>query len=668
MVGVSFPGEEPILMRALLLILAAMVVAAAPAAAQSRRGEMRGASMGPGYNRDWPAVMQSLKENGFNALFVEMGTDGAAWYPSKVLAQAEGAAAGRDELAEAVKAAKQYGIELHVSRRGWTTEGVPKDVLAKWEAEGRLMRNAGGKLVRDDPADPQKTDWLCPSNPENRKLEKDAALELVRRYDLAGLQLDFMQFPGPDYCYCDHCRAQFQKDVAVKVEQWPADVLPDGKYAKQYEKWRQNLQTSLVYDISREAHRLKPGLAISVAAPAAPDTARHSLYQDWPAWAKSGALDFVALQVYSDNPDQVAEWLRADEEAAGGAIPMYAGLGAFAMRNAAMLAQQIRVAREAGADGFIASAYDRGDLSTWLPVLHATVAAAEADPMPHWSPPARFDLSGPASLPSLTGPEVLAGAELTAGIKLGLAPAEDKLDDGEGPAQVESVLRRAADERRPIDNPQLVPVDPTGNEGYRLTGRMVMEDADGSPLAMLGGFDGNRHYAGRVTFTVPPGPFRIAIYGSEKPEGRGQPKEFVARSPLLVGVAAAKPAPQSEVPNESYSRLAQVFAEALRRAGGKELAGLTALVSVHATGEGGGDWWLRLDDGKCTSGQGEADTPDLVISAATADLLAVANRQADPMELWTAGRVAVTGDYALAKRLLAAFEAAPQEIDGKDKQ
>jgi uncharacterized lipoprotein YddW (UPF0748 family) len=656
MVGVSFPGEEPILMRALLLILAAMGVAAAPAAAQSRRGEMRGAWIGPGYGQDWPAIMQSLKENGFNALLPEVGTDGAAWYPSKVLPQAQGATAGRDELAEAVKAAQQYGLELHASRRSWTTEGVPKDVLAKWEADGRLMRDAGGKLLRDDPAHPQHIDWLCPSNPENRKLEKDAALELVRRYDIAGLQLDSLQFPGADYCYCEHCRAQFQKDTAVKVEQWPADVLPDGKYGKQYEKWRQNLQTSLLYDISREAHRLKPGLAISVAVSSTADTARHSLYQDWPAWAKSGALDFIAFQVYSNNSDQVAEWLRADEEAVGVAIPMYAGLSASALRNAAMLAQQIRVVRQAGADGFIVSAYDRGDLGAWLPVLHATVAAAAADPMPHWSPPAAFKLSGPAALPSLTGQEVLAGAQLTASIKLGLAPAADIFDD-EGSEQVTSVLRRATDERRPVTTPQVVPANPMGDEGYRLSGRMVMEDADGTPLAMLGGFDGNRQYQGAVTFTVPRGPFRIAIYGSEKPEGRGQPKEFVARGPLLVGVAEAKPAPQSEAPDGTYSRLAQVFAAAPKRADSKELAGITALVCVRATGEGGGDWWLRLDDGTCTCGEGAAENPDLVISGTAQDLLAVANRQADARELWTAGRLTATGDYALAKRLLEVLEA-----------
>ena len=53
---------------------------------------------------------------------------------------------------------------------------------------------------------------------------------------------------------------------------------------------------------------------------------------------------------------------------------------------------------------------------------------------------------------------------------------------------------------------------------------------------MLGGFDGDRQFVQTLSFPVPEGPFRIAVYGSEKREGDREPREFVTRSPLLVGV------------------------------------------------------------------------------------------------------------------------------------
>ncbi|MBN1459103.1 MAG: hypothetical protein JXA57_06175, partial [Armatimonadetes bacterium] len=71
--------------RALLLALCLAVVLNTPALAASRRGELRGVSLSLDDATDWPKLAQSLQENGFNAVFLEVGQGWAARYPSDVL-------------------------------------------------------------------------------------------------------------------------------------------------------------------------------------------------------------------------------------------------------------------------------------------------------------------------------------------------------------------------------------------------------------------------------------------------------------------------------------------------------------------------------------------------------------------------------------------------------
>jgi uncharacterized lipoprotein YddW (UPF0748 family)/putative sterol carrier protein len=625
---------------------------ALPALAQSRTGEMRGAWMGSGYGRDWPAIMKSLKDNGFNALFPNMCSGGAAFYPSKVLPQAAGATPGRDELAEAAKAAKQYGIELHVWRINWMLENAPPEVLARYEAEGRLMRNPEGKLVRDDPQDSLKLDWLCPSNPANRKLEKDAMLELVRRYDIAGIQFDYMRYPSPNYCFCDHCKEQFQKDTGITVEHWPADVTGDGKYAARYADWRRGLETSLVAEISQEAHHIKPGIFVSLAAWPDPEVARNWVLQDWPAWVAAGSLDFICFMDYTTDNEQLVRRLAAHRDTIHGSIPVYAGLGSFLMKDASTLGQQIEITRREGADGFLAFAYYSGDLNKWLPTLHETVTAADPNPMPHGGPGAVFQFSGPATARPAAEGQVLAGKELVAEVTVGTPASQPGEEESEGAAQAASVLQRASEARPPVASYEPTPAGGVGMESRpRLSGRMVAEAPDGATLANLGVFDADFGIKRSLRFLAPEGPFRVAVYGAAS-EGGERKQDFVVRAPLLVGIQASAGPDSAQA---THADLQAMLSGACARADAAELAGLTAALQLHYTGPGGGDWSLAVKNGACQLSEGTVEKPDATITLSVEDALAALQGQSDPVSLWDSGRVVVTGNLLLVQKIMAAL-------------
>jgi len=525
-----------------LVALASLCLAlAAPVCAQSRRGEMRGAWMGNGYNRDWPAIMESLKANGFNALFPNLCIGVMAYYPSKVMTPAPGGAPGRDELAEAANAAKRNGIELHLWRINWALWGVPEETLAKLEDAGRLQRNARGQLGREDPD--VTVGWLCPSNPENRKLEKDAMVEAVRNYDIAGIQFDYMRFPNGNYCYCDNCRAQFQKDTKITVAHWPDEVQQGGAHYDQWQAWRRGLITSLAVEISEECHRIKPGIFVSLASWPDLNAAQNDVAQEWPLWVKKGILDFVCPMDYTESRDDLVNNQLAGQLArVAGAIPVYVGLGAFLMKSAAPLIEQIQATRDAGADGFLAFAYFSGDLDKWLPELHPTVTASDPYPMPHWSPISRFTFAGPALGESGAGDSsvpktVTAGERLEVGITIGPPHPTTSPEEQAGAEQAAAVLRQAAGQRSPTGGYQSpIPEAPIMDERPRISGRIVAESPSGVTLRVMGAFEGDMGVPRTFRVAAPEGPFRIAVYGTA-PHGDGK-RDFVTRSILLTGAKA----------------------------------------------------------------------------------------------------------------------------------
>jgi len=645
------------MLRLSLLVAALLCAVAFPAAAQSRRGEMRGAWMGEGYGRDWPSIMRSLKDNGFNALFPNLSTGGAAFYPSKVLPAARGAQPGRDELAEAVKAAKEHGIELHVWRINWVLLHCPDDLLASYEKDGRLMRNSKGQLAREDPSSDLKVDWLCPSHPENRKLEKESMLELVRSYDIAGIHFDYMRYPGPDYCYCDHCQDQFQKDTGAKIARWPEDVVEGGAYADRYADWRRQLQTSLVVEISQAAHHIKPDIFVSLAAFPDPDWARTGVFQDWPAWVQAGALEFICFMNYTLDNAQLGHWLGVQRKLIHSTIPVYAGLGSFLMQDPSTLIEQVEISRNEGADGFLAFAYYSGDLDKWFPALRATVTAAEPDPMPHGGPPAMFSFSGPALAKPASLDKVLAGSQLEVEMVVGAPPPSTPAEpESEGAEQVASVLRRATEARTPVPTyePPLSVITDTQPKP-RISGRVVAETPSGAALVPLGAFDADLGIKRALRFLAPQGPFRIAVYG-EIGEPTGKKHEFVVRSPLLVGVEAET---MAQTPEAMHAELDRLLAEACAQLDAAKVPGLTGTIELHITGPGGGDWWLRLKDGSCEYGAGGIESPDVSFTASAEEALAVARGEADLFSLRSSGQVIITGSVELLEKMMSALGYAP---------
>jgi uncharacterized lipoprotein YddW (UPF0748 family) len=296
------------------------------------------------YPGDWDRTCRELAESGFNMILPNMLWGGVAHYESDVLPSSSTYQQYGDQIEQCLEAAKTHGLEVHVWKVDWNLSHAPREFIDRMHSEGRTQVTRSG-----EPAD-----WLCPSHPENQRLELESLLEVAEKYDVDGLHFDYIRYPGPDNCFCDGCRERFEATLGQTVENWPEDCA-SGELLEPYRQFRCDQITRLVEAVSREARAIRPDIKISAAVFSSYPSCRNSVAQDWPLWVREGYLDFLCPMDYTES-DAAFEGLVADQlERVGGRIPVYPGIGATATNcnmTADRVVSQIEIARRLGAEGF----------------------------------------------------------------------------------------------------------------------------------------------------------------------------------------------------------------------------------------------------------------------------------------------------------------------------
>jgi uncharacterized lipoprotein YddW (UPF0748 family) len=326
------------------------------------------------YAGDWERSARELSQAGFNMVLPNMLWAGVAHYASDVLPRSATYDRYGDQIAECVTAAHRHGIEVHVWKVNWNLANAPKTFVEKMRAAGRTMVTARGK--------PQ--DWLCPSHPENLKLEAESMLEVARKYAVDGLHFDYIRYPGGDCCYCDGCRQRFEVQSGRPVVDWPKACVSGPRLAE-YRVWRCQQITRLVERVSREGKQIRPGLKISAAVFSAYPGCRESVGQDWVAWVRAGYLDFLCPMDYTNSDLAFATLVENQLRLIERKIPMYPGIGATSSSSTLepdRVAGQIDYARRLGASGFTIFNYQESTARGIIPVL-ALGPTSKSAAVPH---------------------------------------------------------------------------------------------------------------------------------------------------------------------------------------------------------------------------------------------------------------------------------------------
>jgi len=323
---------------------------------------------------DWDESIRRLSRAGFNAVFVNVAWGAEAAYKSHYVPLSP-LAKGKDQLALCVAACRKYGVECHAWFLNYYLGRCSPDVVCRLKARGLLQKDKQGRTV----------EWLCPSHPANYALLKNLMLEVVRRYDVDGIQFDYVRYPDQSTCYCARCKAQFEEQVGHKFKTWPSDLFPS-RYMPKYRQWRTDRITRLVRGVSVQAHGMRRRIKVSAAVRPNWEQDRRVVGQDWVHWVREGYLDFVCPMDYLTDLELLRRKVNKQVGWVHGQAPVYVGLGSWQLRDVSDLADQMALTRRLGADGYVLFHYsDRTLTEDWMPILRDGPAAINAV-TPHSSP------------------------------------------------------------------------------------------------------------------------------------------------------------------------------------------------------------------------------------------------------------------------------------------
>lgn len=291
---------------------------------------------------DWDASARLLADSGFTGVIVNVAWAGAAAYDSAVLPRMAGI--DGDPVTKCVESCRKNGLACHLWKVNWCLGSrASKEFMGRMKREGRTQMTPDGKGIDD---------WLCPSNPENRKMDVDSMVELAMKYRPDGIHFDYIRYPGSEGCFCPGCRTRFEKVLGHAVAHWPKDVLSGPDRAKWLDFRRDNI-SAVVAAVSEKVRQAAPGVKMSAAVYPNYPVDRDTVGQDWSLWCEKGWLDFVCPMDYTPNNARFQSLIEGQRQWAGKA-PYYPGIGldTWEGRDLFMLFDQIRLTRRAHTGGF----------------------------------------------------------------------------------------------------------------------------------------------------------------------------------------------------------------------------------------------------------------------------------------------------------------------------
>lgn len=309
--------------------------------------EFRGAWTHSHRIEDPEDIFSRMAAAGLNAAVMRVRRGETAYYNSALGPISKVPFENEDLIHECAAACRRHGIDLHCYVNNFPVGSPDSEYAQQLREEGRWQKSADGEDVA----------WLCPSHPANLQLVEDAMVELVRDYDIAGVQYDFIRYGRSDACFCDRCRADFEERIGQAVENWPDDCLEGGLLYDEWQDFRASLITNAVRRTSAAVRAEDPEAIISAAVFAGPpEEVFVSVGQDWVTWCREGLLDALCPMSYTAENADYEQTVGMILDEVGEYLPVYAGIGLRSGRQdmyyPEQLAAKINIARRLGADGF----------------------------------------------------------------------------------------------------------------------------------------------------------------------------------------------------------------------------------------------------------------------------------------------------------------------------
>ncbi len=269
----------------------------------------RGTIVRAGSEAGLAEIFDRLAQAGINTVFFETVNASYPIYPSLVAPQQNPLIQGWDPLAAGVKLAHARGMELHAwvwafaagNKRHNEVININPNYLGPVLAAHPDWANYDnrGNIIPVGQTKP----FFDPANPEVRQYLLNLYEEIVTRYQVDGLQLDYIRYPFQDpsagklYGYGKASREKFQQLTGID----PINISPSDR--EMWQKWtafRTEQIDSFVAEVSQRLRQKQANLILSVAVFPLPEIERiQKIQQHWEIWARRGDIDLIVPMTYA---------------------------------------------------------------------------------------------------------------------------------------------------------------------------------------------------------------------------------------------------------------------------------------------------------------------------------------------------------------------------------
>jgi uncharacterized lipoprotein YddW (UPF0748 family) len=203
--------------------------------------------------------------------------------------------------------------------------------------------------------------YVSPSSAAVREHTVDVIKDIVQRYPVDGIHLDYIRYPGVEFDFSESARTEFElrfgvdplavrqdTDAAASLLGEDVSALVDSLRIE----WRVEHIDSLVHSVKQAIG------SVPLSAAVIPDfrRARREKGQDWVEWITRGDVDFVVPMAYTYEPAELTEQVRMIKRTIGAerflvGLPVYEGRSRY-------LGYSVSLLREEGVIGYSLFSYN----------------------------------------------------------------------------------------------------------------------------------------------------------------------------------------------------------------------------------------------------------------------------------------------------------------------
>jgi len=309
-------------------------------------------------------VMKRIKATGIDFIIPSgKGTSGAVYWDSKIAPKE--LIGDPAYMAMIIKYAHSVGLKVYP-----VVCACPEGGEGKLDA--MLERNPSWAWYYNG----ARRGYIDPGNAYARRYETSLMAELVGKYDVDGLSLDYLRCPNR-VGYTDTGRSAMLADhnIDLATVVGTAEVALDtegGKKANSvryaearkskiwlaWRKWQIEQVNTFMREIKAAVNKAKPGLPISSYVWGYSTYVGNSeACQDWMTWIREGLLDWINPSGYRYTDEAFLAAARANRAHVPKGFPFYITIGVLTshgkLKDAAEVKHQMAMARECGAEGLV---------------------------------------------------------------------------------------------------------------------------------------------------------------------------------------------------------------------------------------------------------------------------------------------------------------------------